>query len=352
MVQRSPIQFFLASKTDRGFVSYFDRLLAKDRPGAALVKGGPGSGKSTLMRNIACALEEAGHTVELIPCASDPDSLDAIIDASTGRAVMDGTAPHMLDPIYPGGRDILVNAGDAWDEAALRSRGEEVIRLSDEVNDGHAQAAACILAAGALMRRCRTIAGRYLDEQALRAIAQGIRLSAGEGAPPTPEYRLLSAVSVGRVEFFRDTIGALCEERLVVVDEWGAASNALISRIRRAAGDANKRMILCPCSVCAEKLDHILLPEDSLCVSCANSFHDASSVATRVVEAPYRQIPAREQAAMRALVFHARELISLAADQVALSKQIHDELERIYVAAMDFSKLDPVRERILAFLTA
>lgn len=351
MVQRDPIRFFLASKTEGGFVSYFERLLAKDRPGAALVKGGPGSGKSTLMKKIAAALEEAGRTVELIPCASDPDSLDAIIDGTTGRALIDGTAPHMLDPAYPGARDILVNAGDAWDEDKLRARKDEIIRLSDEGNGCHAQAAAYVAAAGALMRRCRAIALRHVDEAAVRALADGVRLPMGEGPPRVPEYRLLSAVSVGRVEFFKGTIDALCESKLVVADEWGAASNALLARVRRAAQDANRRAILCPCSVCADKLDHVLLPDDGLCVSCANSFHDASSIATEVVEAPYRPVPAREQDAMRALVFHARELIALAAGEVALSKRIHDELERIYVSAMDFSKLDPVRERVAAFLT-
>lgn len=351
MVQRDPIRFFLASKTDKGFVSYFDQLLAKDRPGAALIKGGPGSGKSTLMKKVASALEEAGHEAELIPCASDPDSLDAVIDRTTGRAVIDGTAPHMLDPVYPGARDILLNAGDAWDEGTLRARQGEIMRLSDEANDCHAQASAYIAAAGTLLRRCRAIAARYVDDAAVRALAQNIRLPLDEGARQIPEYRLLSAVSVGRVAFFKGTIDALCQRKLVVTDEWGAASHLLLERVRISARDANRRMILCPCSVCADKLEHILLPGDGLCVSCANPFHDASAGAAEVVEAPYRRVPAREQEAMRALAFHARELIVLAQEQVALSKAIHDVLERVYVSAMDFSILEPVRARALEFLT-
>ncbi|HWQ59484.1 MAG TPA: hypothetical protein VN540_10725 [Clostridia bacterium] len=349
MVQKGQIRYFLASKTDRGFVSYFERLLEADRPGAILLKGGPGSGKSTLLKRTAALLAQAGHEVELIPCASDPDSLDAIVDCTTGRAVIDGTAPHMMDPVYPGARDVLMNAGDAWDEATLRPHAGEVIRLSDEANDCHAQASAYICAAGALLRRCRQIASRYVDGETVRALARSLRLPVGE-KPQAPEYRLLSAVSVGRMEFFKDTIDALCERKLVVADEWGEASSALIGEVKRAAEEANQRIILCPCSVCRDKLDHILLPDIGLCVSCANSFHDASAGAAETIGDLYRPVPAREGDAMRALVFHARELIALAQEQVALSKEIHDELERYYVAAMDFSKLDPIRKRVMEFL--
>lgn len=76
----------------------------------------------------------------------------------------------------------------------------------------------------------------------------------------------------------------------------------------------------------------------------------AGEGAPQIVEAPYRSVPAREQDAMRALAFHARELIALAQEQVALAKAIHDVLERIYVSAMDFSVLEPVRARALEFL--
>lgn len=40
--------------------------------------------------------------MELIPCASDPDSLDAIIDYDGRLAMADGTAPHVIEAKFPG----------------------------------------------------------------------------------------------------------------------------------------------------------------------------------------------------------------------------------------------------------
>ncbi|MEA4970104.1 MAG: hypothetical protein VB051_06155 [Candidatus Pelethousia sp.] len=347
----SAIRFFLASKTERGFVSYFERLLKPGAYAAVILKGGPGSGKSTLMKKIGRALMQQGHSMEFIPCASDPDSLDAIIDRTTRRAMLDGTAPHMLDPVYPGARDTLLNAGDAWDSTHLRAHTREIIRLSNEVNDCHAQASAFIAAAGALLGRCRGIAARYVDEAALRSSVAEFRLPQGEGGGGGSEYRLLSAVSVGRVEFLHGTLRTLCENVTAIPDEWGAASEQLLARVVTAAQDANQRTIRCPCSIFPQKTDHVLLPEIGVAFTCANRFHDAAAGAARRLEGLYKPIPARDADAMRALLFHAEELITCAHSQVALSKAIHDELERFYVEAMDFSKLDALFEQAMALMT-
>lgn len=343
----SAVRFFLASKTERGFVSYFERLLGHSGYAAVILKGGPGSGKSTLMKKIGRTLLGMGHVVEYVPCASDPDSLDAIIDRTARRVMFDGTAPHMVDPVYPGARDTLINAGEAWDEARLREHAPEIIRLSNEVNDCHAQASAFLAAAGALMNRCRVIAARYVDEDAVRSAA-ALDLPRGGGGSES-EYRLLSAVSVGRVAFFHETLGALCADVTAVSDEWGAASEQVLTRVAAAAREANQRMILCHCSLIAQKTDHVLLPEAGIAFTCANRFHDAP--AARRIEGLYKPVPKREADAMHTLLFHASELVERAQSQVALSKDIHDELERFYVAAMDFSKLDALYDKAMALMT-
>lgn len=350
-MEDSAIRFFLASKTERGFVSYFERLLRPGQYGAVILKGGPGSGKSTLMKKAGRALMQQGHSLEFIPCASDPDSLDAIIDHTTRRVMLDGTAPHMIDPVYPGARDTLLHAGDAWDSARLQAHAGEIIRLSNEVNDCHAQASAYIAASGALLGRCRAIAARYVDEAALRRAVAGFHLPQGERSGSGGEYRLLSAVSVGRVEFFHQTLHALCANVTAIPDAWGAASDQLLARVAAAAQDANQRTICCPCSVSPQKLDHVLLPEAGMAFTCANPFHDAAAGAARRLEGLYRPIPAHDEDAMRALLSHAEELIACAHEQVAASKATHDELECFYVEAMDFLKLDALFSQAMDLMT-
>lgn len=97
------IHYFPGGNTAEGFCSHFgDILPAPMRRRMFYLKGGPGVGKSTLMRRVGEAAEKAGLEVEYFHCSSDPDSLDAVCLPQKGAALMDGTAPHVYDPVAPG----------------------------------------------------------------------------------------------------------------------------------------------------------------------------------------------------------------------------------------------------------
>ena len=125
------VRFFLGGHSPEGFVSLFDQL-DKSREGwrKIIIKGGPGSGKSTLMKRCAAAMNEAGHRLETIPCASDPDSLDAVIDWDAKIAMADGTAPHVIEAAYPGAFETVVNTADAWEEDKLQESRNAIVELA------------------------------------------------------------------------------------------------------------------------------------------------------------------------------------------------------------------------------
>ena len=89
------IEYFLGANAPTGFYSLYDHLLPSEQaPAIYILKGGPGCGKSTLMRRVAAWAEEAGLTPEYILCSGDPDSLDALILPTKAVAIVDGTAPQ------------------------------------------------------------------------------------------------------------------------------------------------------------------------------------------------------------------------------------------------------------------
>ena len=94
------IQYFLGANSPTGFYSLYDQLLPPEQVSAIyILKGGPGCGKSTLMRRVAALAQEAGEPVECILCSGDPDSLDAILLPGKKAALVDGTAPHGTAPL-------------------------------------------------------------------------------------------------------------------------------------------------------------------------------------------------------------------------------------------------------------
>ena len=95
MGKSNQIQYFLGANSPQGFYSLYPELLAPEQASVIyILKGGPGCGKSTLMRQVAARAEEEGETVEYILCSGDPDSLDAVLLPGRRAALVDGTAPH------------------------------------------------------------------------------------------------------------------------------------------------------------------------------------------------------------------------------------------------------------------
>ena len=72
--------FYLGANSPGGFHSLYDELLRPEEARSIyILKGGPGCGKSSLMRRVGEAMEDLGLDVEYIACSGDPDSLDAVV---------------------------------------------------------------------------------------------------------------------------------------------------------------------------------------------------------------------------------------------------------------------------------
>ena len=72
-------KLFPGANTANGSFNFFDNIIQGDINRIFCFKGGPGVGKSSLMRKIAKEFIDNGYDVELHHCPSDPSSLDAIL---------------------------------------------------------------------------------------------------------------------------------------------------------------------------------------------------------------------------------------------------------------------------------
>ena len=92
-------EYFLGGNTSKGFFSYYDYLAnGEEFNKIYIIKGGPGTGKSTTMKEVGNWGEKKGFDVDYIHCSSDPNSLDGVIIKDIGVAMVDGTSPHIVDP--------------------------------------------------------------------------------------------------------------------------------------------------------------------------------------------------------------------------------------------------------------
>jgi len=346
------VRFFLGSNTKRGFIPLFEETRnANEGMCLYILKGGAGSGKSSLMKKIAAALEQEGDFVEYIPCASDPASLDAIIDVKRGIAMVDGTPPHPLEAKFPGAYERLLNPGDAWDTSKLQVEKSKIIQLSDEISRCHTTATAYIQSASILLDFVRDMAEKYINYPSLAKFTDSFQADhSGVSGQRGKEYkRLLSAVSVGRVAFFDTTLSTLCTSLYTIPDPYGAASHFLLSTLREMALSKGLDVISCYSSISTpDKLDHLILPQLKMGFSTENNFHSIKGKQLQSIENIYMPIPPVLEKEWSVLTNTGKEIVESACNQVKKAKELHDDLEKIYIHAMDFTKMDHMYTTVLS----
>ena len=140
--------FFLGANSGSGFQNLFSEIMDPETAfDIMILKGGPGVGKNTFMREIGRTMEQAGADVEYLWCSGDPDSLDGVVIPALRCAVCDGTSPHAVEPKYPAAVDRYVDLGRFYDLPAAKAQVVEVKRHTRDYQDAYGRAYRCLKAA-------------------------------------------------------------------------------------------------------------------------------------------------------------------------------------------------------------
>ena len=349
------LSFFLGANTPKGFVSKFGEIF--DHAGGYrtyIIKGGPGTGKSTLMRKFAALLEKNGYNPEKIFCASDPASFDAVIAHELKTSLVDGTAPHILEPKYPGASENILNLGEFWEEAKLASATEKIAHLIEENSRRHENCCRFLGAAASMQSDTYQLALDYTD---VPKIAQAVRRLAKKELKPLEDKtgretkRFLSAVTWSGVHSFCEENCKQFERIYVIEDRYGVVSRLYLSAMRSLALENGYDIISCNCPVSAcESLEHIFIPEAGVAFVTSNNFHPVEFEA-------YRRIHAARFTDIDGIKAHkkrigynkktAGQLIEEASNLLKEAKTIHDELEELYKGAVDFAQTNAMSEKLL-----
>lgn len=120
-------RMFFGGNTVVGFYSLHNNIVNENRRKLYILKGMPGGGKSSLMKKIGEQLLNKNFTVEFHHCPTDPSSLDSIFIWELKTAIVDGTAPHIIEPVYPGLKDELIELAQFVDKKNLKLKEKEII---------------------------------------------------------------------------------------------------------------------------------------------------------------------------------------------------------------------------------
>ena len=224
-------EFFLGANSAEGFYSLYDQLREGERMRDLIVlKGGPGVGKSTFMRCIANQAEEKGLQIEYIRCSGDPDSLDAVWLPQLGTAVVDGTAPHVVEPAYPAAVGRYVNLGQFYNVDRLKERRREIVACTNGYQAEYRKAYACLHACGAVRAEMEGSAGAGFDYEKLRRRLKNIwqrERGKKRGGIGREQHRFLGGLTPAGRWWCTDSLFALCGRIYDLQDSYHLTAAAL-----------------------------------------------------------------------------------------------------------------------------
>lgn len=345
--------YYGAANTAGGFYSLFGKIFSPEKlKNIYILKGGPGCGKSTAIKRISERAEELGYITENYFCSSSPDSFDGVIIPELSTAVLDGTAPHTVDPVYPAVCENIINLGEAWDTKKAKEIESEIRILSSEKKSAYTKAYAYLsscYSAKEVIKNCRD---KYLLEEKLTKSVERIcsKLKFPKGSGKITEV-FTDCISAGGNRHL-DTFERLSSNHYFIKD-YGAISpvffDCLVSELTHRGAD----ITVAPEPLCPELYRGIYV--DGADVSFT-VFDDNYCQKLDRNQLPYKIINTARfcdtEKFKRSKLFYkyadksAKTLFSGAIKQLGIASQAHDKIESLYYGITDFSIVDTLTEKL------
>lgn len=358
MIQKGNVRkFFPGANSAYGFYSLYGQLSRPSAQKVFIIKGGPGTGKSTLLKKIGEAMRCEGLNVEYHYCSADPRSLDGVVIPAVKTVLLDGTSPHTVDPRYPGAVEEIVNLGAFWNEKYLIRHKEKIRSLVDNISSSYQRAYIYLAAA----KSYRDAAENYyrnhnhgyitsLDSLALDLLEE--ILGGRNRIPNGAGQRKLFASAItsrGTINHLENLISSFSLVFLLYGDD-GGSKRKIINGIADAALVRGFDVEIFCCALDPLQFDHLFIPE--LKVALVNSMEPHAprlNCYYRVIDTNHYavKLPIKVNEEKEGFYRNYRHALKKAITFLEKARQQHEDLEQYYIPAMNFNKLDIMGKELL-----
>lgn len=351
------LNYFAGGNTARGFYNLYDSNL-QGLSRLFILKGGPGTGKSSLMKKIGNAWVEKGYDIEFLHCSSDNKSIDGVIIPKVNVGIVDGTAPHVIEPKAPGAVEEYINLGEAWDSAKLQEHKETILKLSEEISTAFNTAYSQFAEALRIHDEWEKFYIENMDfakanEFTNQLIGKLFGDSRLEGEGKVIDRFLGAATPVGAVDFvpnLTETVG----KRYFIKGRPGSGKSTMLKKLAAEAKSRGYEVEVYHCGFDPHSLDMVIVRELDFAIFDSTAPHEyfpdratdeIIDMYTELIEPGTDEKYAEE---IKDVGSRYKNKMNEAIASLANAKVLRDHLEKIYIGAMDFSKVDAIASQIQA----
>ncbi|WP_206810335.1 PRK06851 family protein [Paradesulfitobacterium ferrireducens] len=349
-------KMFPGAVTYQGFFSYYNYIIEPNAQHIYVIKGGPGVGKSTFMKKIGDAMQQFGYDLEYHCCSSDNNSIDGLVIPKLGVALLDGTAPHIVDPKNPGAVDEIINLGEYWNEDMMRKSKQEIMDSNYQISRyfksayfALSEAKIALVEWGFYTEACQNWS--VIDQMLLRVERELFKMTpVGHG-----EERHLFAwahTPQGKTQFIDSLLNGISTLYTLQGDP-GSGKSTFLSQIAARAHAYGLFVEIYHNTLDPTQIDLVIIPEiETALVITSEPYSYSPAFKGKITELDFNQslnqtLLGRYEEDIDDCRRRVNQHIQRALKNSKQAKQVHDLMETYYIPAMDFAAIDQKRISVL-----
>lgn len=352
--------FFPGGNTSKGFYSFYRYILPQETARRIIcIKGGPGTGKSSLMKKIGQYFNEKGYDIEYHHCSSDNNSLDGVVIKELNIALLDGTAPHVVDPVNPGAVDEILNMGECWNEDGFKAHRNAIVSINKQVGKTFKHAYRYIGASRIIHDDWSSYNSETLNISKLNNFKENLKneLFRNTDVSVTANSRHLfaTAFTPNGIVTYIDSISAGCKHIYVLKGGPGTSKTSTLSYIFEEAIKRGLYVEVYHDPLIPERIEHICIPNLSTAILTSNEINtrDFDGKQINMNDFQNKILLDRNKSDIEKSKETFYLLLNKGLSIISEAKALHDELEKHYIPNMNFDKVqektNEVINKILAY---
>ncbi|KMJ59273.1 hypothetical protein AB685_09500 [Bacillus sp. LL01] len=355
------LNYYAGGNTARGFYSLYEsNIEGLDR--IFILKGGPGTGKSSLIKKIGKAWNEKGYDIEMLHCSSDTKSVDGVVIRALGVGIVDGTAPHVIEPKAPGAVEEYVNLGEAWDSQLLAEQKAEILHLVTKKKEAFQTAYQTFARALKIhddweryyIHNMNFEAANKLTSELVEKLFQGKRLDKKADV----RHRFLGAATPAGAKDYVPNLTEGLTHRYFIKGRPGSGKSTMLKKLARASEEKGFDVEVYHCGFDPYSLDMVICRELGFAIFDSTAPHEyfpereGDSIVDMYDITIRNGTDERYEKEIAVVKERYTNAMQEAIGKLAEAKEWHGKLEGIYVKAMDYGVVDEWTKKIQAEIKA
>ena len=294
------------------------------------------------MKKIGSLYLNKGYTIEYHHCSSDPNSLDGLLIKELNIALLDGTSPHIVDPITPGAVDEILNMGDALDMDLLSKNKKEIMSVNKEIGKNFKRAYKFLASAKCIHDDWSCLNSEALDQNKISNLIENLKNNifkidkAGYG---NERHLFSSAITPDGIISYCKELSSNYKTKYVLIGGPGLAKTSILKSIGVCGQKKGYFIEYMHDPFIPDRIEHLFIPELNTCILSNNeiSMHNFSGIDYSLIDCcnSYILNSKVKEVEEDSKLFYT--LVNKSISLINKAHLLHDDMESYYIKAMNFN---------------